>query len=325
MNFRIVERVFSDDEACPTVMLANIYGSPSVKNNLSKMEQIIEVAHRKKVNILVFPELSVTGYIWKSKDPNEVKELLADGENNRISSWLNNIRDSLTEGVDGLEYIFYGNARIKEGEYQNCTFILNQGIDFTEEDYIYAKVFLIPSERPFFKKGTDKRLAIDTKWGRFGFLICYDLCFVELARQYAFVDRVDAIVTPAAWHSEAVREYSRMNTRTDHYYGFLWDLMNSSKAAYNQVWSLGANWVGRHKKSREYFWGGSGVWAPSGMKLLQASNINEELLIIRNLDIKGQREKEKDEFNYRIDFQEFYRDMKHPEDCTHYTEEKEQG
>ena len=57
MSFRIVERVFSDDEACPTVMLANIYGSPNVKNNLSKMEQIIEVAHRKKVNILVFPEL----------------------------------------------------------------------------------------------------------------------------------------------------------------------------------------------------------------------------------------------------------------------------
>jgi hypothetical protein len=33
MSFRIVERVFSDDEACPTVMLADIYGSPNVKNN----------------------------------------------------------------------------------------------------------------------------------------------------------------------------------------------------------------------------------------------------------------------------------------------------
>lgn len=32
MSFRIVERVFSDDEACSTVMLANIYGSPNVKN-----------------------------------------------------------------------------------------------------------------------------------------------------------------------------------------------------------------------------------------------------------------------------------------------------
>ncbi len=321
MSFRIVERVFSEDEACPTIMLAKIHGSTYVKENLSKMEQIIEVAHRKKVNILVFPELSVTGYIWKPKDPTEIKELLADGENDQISSWLNNIKGSLTEGEGGLEYIFYGNVRKKDGDYYNCSFILNQNIDHTEEGYIYAKVFLIPSERPFFKQGTDKRLTLDTKWGRFGFLICYDLCFVELARQYAFVDRVDAVVTPAAWHSEAVREYARMNTRTDHYYGFLWDLMNSSKAAYNQVWSLGANWVGLHKKSGEYFWGGSGVWAPSGMKLLQASNINEELLIIRNLDIKGQRDKEQDDFNYRIDFQEFYRNMKHADECIQFAEE----
>lgn len=321
MSFRIVERVFSEDESCPTIMLANIHSSTYVKENLRKMEQIIEVAHRKKVNILIFPELSVTGYIWKPKDPTEVKELLADGENDQISSWLNNIKGSLTEGEGGLEYIFYGNVRKRDGDYYNCSFILNQNIDYTAEEYIYAKVFLIPSERPFFKQGTDKRLTLDTKWGRFGFLICYDLCFVELARQYAFLDGVDAVATPAAWHSEAVREYAWMNTRTDHYYGFLWDLMNSSKAAYNQVWSLGANWVGLHKKSGEYFWGGSGVWAPSGMKLLQASNINEELLIIRNLDIKGQRDKEQDDFNYRIDFHEFYRNMKHADECIQYAEE----
>lgn len=323
MNFRIVERIFSEDETCPTIMLANIHGSPDVSSNLKKMEQIIDLAHQKKVNILIFPELSVTGYIWKSKDPSEIRELLADGENNKIKSWLDDIKGSLTEGAGGLEYIFYGNVREKDGNYYNCNFILNQGIDYMEEAYIYGKVFLTPVERPYFKPGTDKRLSIDTKWGRFGFLVCYDLCFVELARQYAFVDEVDAIVTIAAWHSEAVREYAHMNTRTDHYYGFLWDLMNASKAAYNQVWSLGTNFVGLHEMSREYFWGGSGVWAPSGMKLLQASNINEELLIVRNLDIKGQRDKEQDDFNYRIDFHEFYRHMEHPEDCIHYVEELE--
>ncbi len=321
MDFRIVERVFSSNEKCPTVMLANIYGSPDVNKNLAKMENIIEIAHRKKVNILIFPELSITGYIWDASNPIDVKNLLWEGENNHIKKWLNNIKNSLTEGKNGLEYIFYGNTRERDGDLYNCAFILNQGIDYMEEDYIYAKVFLIPSERPFFKQGTDKRLSIDTKWGRFGFLICYDLCFVELSRQYAITDEVDAIVTPAAWHSEAVREYARMNTRTDHYYGYLWDLMNASKAAYNQVWSLGANWVGLHQKSKEYYWGGSGIWAPSGMKLLQASNINEELLIIRNLDIKGQRNKEQDDFNYRIDFHNFYRSMKHPDDCTHYVEE----
>ena len=323
MDFRIVERVFSEDENCPTVMIANIHSTTDIKANLAKMEEIIELAHRKSVNILIFPELSVTGYIWKALEPSEVKDLLLEGENKRIKKWLDNIKASLTDGEGGLEYIFYGNTRERDGSLYNCAFILNQGIDYMQEDYIYAKVFLIPSERPFFEQGTDKRLSIDTKWGRFGFLICYDLCFVELSRQYAIVDQVDAIVTPAAWHSEAVREYAHMNTRTDHYYGFLWDLMNSSKAAYNQVWSLGANWVGLHPKSGEYYWGGSGVWAPSGMKLLQASNINEELLIIRNLDIKGQRDKEQDDFNYRIDFQSFYRNMKHPDDCIHYVEERD--
>lgn len=322
MGFRIVERVFSEDESLPTILIANIYGTPEVEKNLTKMEQIIEIAHRKEVNILIFPELSVTGYIWKSKDPAPVWDLLAEGENSRIESWLKNIRGSLTDGEGGLEYIFYNNVREKDKQYYNCNFILNPGIDYRQEEYIYAKVFLTPIEKTYFRQGSDKRLSIDTRWGRFGFLICYDLCFVELPRQYAFIDGVDAIVTMAAWHSQAVREYAMMNTRTDHYYGFLWDLMNASKAAYNQVWSLGSNWVGLHKKSREYFWGGSGIWAPSGMKLLQSSNINEELLIVRNLDIKGQRDREQDDFNYRIDFREFYRQMKYPTDCIHFFDEE---
>jgi predicted amidohydrolase len=320
MSFRTVERIFSDDETLPTVMLANIYGNPSVKENLNKMEKIIEVAHQKKVNILIFPELSITGYIWNPTDHNDIWYLLEDGDNHTIKKWLDNVRDSLSDDHGGLEYIIYGNSRKKDNLYYNCTYILNPSIDYEQEEYIYAKVFLTPIEKNFFKQGTDKRLSIDTKYGRFGFLICYDLCFVELPRQYAYIDNVDAIITIAAWRSRAVREYSHMNTRTDHYYGFLWDLMNSSKSAYNQVWSLGVNWVGVHKKSGEYFWGGSGLWAPSGMKLLQASNINEELLIIRNIDIAGQRSKEKDDFNYSIDFDNFYRNLKHKEDCIYYPE-----
>lgn len=150
--------------------------SHSVEKNLKKMEQIIEVAHKKKVNILIFPELSVTGYIWKSSDPAPVWDLLAEGENSRMESWLKNVRDSLTDGEGGLEYIFYNNVREKNKDYYNCSFILNPG--------------------------------------------------------------------------------------------------------------------------------------------------NEELLIIRNLDIKGQRDREKDDFNYRIDFHEFYRQMKYPADCIHFFDEE---
>lgn len=206
--------------------------------------------------------------------------------------------------------MFYNNVRRKDGELYNSTFVLNGDIDYRREEYIYDKVFLPPIEHRYFRQGTDKRLTIETKWGRFGFLICYDLCFVELAKNYAFRDHVDAIVTMAHWRSEAVREYPRMNTMTDHYYGFLWDLMNSSKAAYNQVWSLAANAVGPHDVTGDYFWGGSGIWAPSGMGVIQASNITAELMLVHNLDIRGQRSRERDDYNYQIDFSRFYRRMK---------------
>ena len=45
------------------------------------------------------------------------------------------------------------------------------------------------------------------------------------------------------------------------------------------------------------------------MNLIQASNFGEELLIVHNLDIKGARETEKDEFDYAIDFREIYRPL----------------
>lgn len=318
VDLRILERKFSDVEDCPSVLLANIHLSLDIQYNIAKMEHVIEIAHENEVNIVIFPELCVTGYIWATEDDQEIIDHMRAGDNGRISGWVNNVRDNLSEGGHGLQYVFYNNVRIKNGSFYNSTFIINKYIDHNDEDYIYDKIFLPPIEQRYFKKGTDKRLIIDTKWGRFGFLTCYDLNFVELARKYAFVDEVDAIITMADWRSEAIREYPDMNIRTDHYYGFLWNLMNSSKAAYNQIWSLAVNSVGRHDISGDYFWGGSGVWAPSGLMLLQASNINEELLIIRNLDIKGQRDKEQDTFNYRIDFQGVHRKIEEIESPTQY-------
>jgi len=78
-------------------------------------------------------------------------------------------------------------------------------------------------------------------------------------------------------------------------------------AATNQVWIIACNAVGQHGISGAHFWGGSGLWAPSGLKLLQGSNINGELLIIHNIDLRGQRKWEKDDFNYAFDFGSVYR------------------
>ncbi|SET68791.1 Predicted amidohydrolase [Natronincola peptidivorans] len=307
LRSKIVERVFSHKEDCPTVLLANINTSIDLHKNLAKIEEIIEIAHEKRVNIVIFPELAITGYIWESLEDQEIFHHLRAGESNLVKNCLNNIRNSLVDNGKGLEYVFINNAREKNGSLYNSTYVINSKIDHYEESIIYDKIFLTPLEQRYFKRGSDKRLVIDTKWGRFGFLTCYDLCFMDLAKKYAFIDDVDVIVTIAAWRAQAIRDYSLMNIRTDNYYGYLWDLMNSSKAAHNQVWSLGVNCVGSHEVTGSIFWGKSGIWAPSGLPLLQASNMREELLIIRNIDIKDPINQEWVEFNYRIEFNNIYK------------------
>ncbi len=307
---RLVERDFSEKEECPSILLANLNLASNVSANLSRMEEVVQIAHEKGANMVIFPELTVTGCVWNNHKRSGVMELFEEGENENIAPTIKRIRESLRSDGQGLEYVFYNNVRKKNGVFYNSTFILSQNIDYRDEDYIYDKVFLPPIEQQYFHQGTDKRLTIDTKWGRFGFLICYDLCFVELSKNYAFRDHVNGIITMANWRSEALREYPRMNIMSDHYYGLLWDLMNASKAAYNQIWTISANMVGRHAVTGDYFWGGSGIWAPSGMRIVQASNITEELILVRNLDIKYQWLKERDDFNYQIDFARFYKQMK---------------
>lgn len=313
MDLRLVERIYSEREESPTVMLANLHGTIDVAQNLRILEDVIELAHEHRVNVVMFPELAVSGYVWDTPRHEEVMDHLRAGEMSNLRHWVQNVLDSLRTDGQGLEYVFLGNVREARGGLYNSVFILHPGVDYMSEELIYDKIFIPHNEQHYFQRGSDKRLTINTKWGRLGFMICYDLCFVELGRRYAFLDHVDAIVTLASWRSEATREYPLMNIKTDHYYGFLWDLMNSSKAAYNQVWSLGVNAVGTHDVSGVMFWGGSGLWAPSGMRLLQASNVKQEVLLVRNLDLHGQRLVEHDDFNYRIDFQSVYRSMEAPD------------
>jgi predicted amidohydrolase len=67
--------------------------------------------------------------------------------------------------------------------------------------------------------------------------------------------------------------------------------------------------VGRPRVTGDRFWGGSGIWAPSGICLIQGSHVNEELVIVHNVDIEGARESEKDDFDYAFDFKQIYRPL----------------
>ena len=315
---KVTDVTFSDNEACPTFVIANINPRFDIGYNLSRMEDIVQVAHQLSAEILIFPELCVSGYVWDAEHKPEVEEQLKASDNLQpdVKRVLDEIKAGLASGNNRLKMVIFGNVRVDKSHgkahLHDSTFVITPCADCN--DIFYDKIFLTPLEKLFFRRGTDERLILDTPCGKMGVMMCYDLCFVEMGKMYAFVDEVDVIVTTAAWRMEAVRNYPLLNIKMDNYYHFIWMLMHSALAAHNQVWSIGANCVGAFEKTGGRFCGQSGVWSPSGIPLVHASQEEEELIVIRNLEVHGHmRHQATEHFDYSLDFDEVYhkiRDVK---------------
>jgi predicted amidohydrolase len=260
------------------------------------------------VNVAVFPEFSLSGYFWD--DVENCRRYMDSAVTERHTDWIEGSLKPLLD--EQFRVVILNNLmRGPRGKYFNCTFPVTRDYDYLAVGNSYQKIFLPGIEKEYTATGQDDRLVVDTvdDNGRFGFTTCYDYLFNDLLREYSIVDEVDGIVQVASWRAAATRDYPSMNVRTDSYYGDLWDSVMTAASATNQVWTIACNAVGRHGITGVPFWGGSGIWAPSGMKLLQASHFNEELLIVHNLDVKGARQVEQSDFNYAMDFREIYRPL----------------
>lgn len=303
-NFRVIERFCTDDDSKLSVGLANIEAVvPNIEANKEKMLEVLRVFKERGVNAAIFPEFTLSGYFWE--DEEECRRYM---DKALIENHLDWVENSLRPMLDSrLKAIVFNNLRRGvDDKYVNSTFLLSERHGGLETN-IYDKTFLPGIEKAYTETGQDARLVIDTSNGLFGFVTCYDIMFSHLLSEYANIDKVDAVVQIASWRSLARRDYAKMNVQTDTYYGYLWDLMLAATSATNQVWTIACNAVGTHGISGVKFWGGSGVWAPSGMPLVQASHDQEELLIVHNIDIKAQRQAEHDDFNYALDFNSVYR------------------
>jgi predicted amidohydrolase len=307
-EFLVVERIFSADASNPSIGLANIHAVvPNVEANRSKILRATQIFKERRTNIAVFPELCFSGYFWE--DEKACREYMDSAVLEEQYDW---IEAALVPLLDDClrEIILNGVARGPDNHYYNTTILVARDNDYRNPENAYRKVFLPGIEKLYTATGQTNRLVMECVFGRYGFTTCYDYLFHELLREYAFEDEVDAIIQVASWRAVATRDYPTMNVRTDQYYGHLWDMVKPASSATHQFWTIACNAVGQHAISGATFWGGSGIWAPSGLKLVQASNIHEELLIVHNLGIKNQRQLEADDFDFAFDFREMYRPMK---------------
>lgn len=295
---------FDPDSAGPTVGLANIHASvPDVAGNQRRIRDALVCFRQHGVQLAVFPEFSLTGYFWRDE-----KTCSLYMESATLEHQLEFIETSVRPVLDEtLQFVVLNvlrktEDRIRPSRFINSTLVIGKKRNGDPIEAVYDKTFLPGIEKQYETGGEGQRLVLDTPWGRFGFLICYDLCFPALLQAYQFVDKVDAIVLQASWRGPAVRHFPVAGLKNTHYYGYLWDTLIPAQAALSQAWFFAANAVGVHEISKDVFWGGSGIWTPSGLPVMRAANNAEELIILRHIPIAEERRRERRDFDYVADY-----------------------
>lgn len=145
--------------------------------NLDKMIYYVDAAAAKGADILVLPELCLTGYDVFSSDDVEFGDKAAlcetaDGEAVREMSKAVKSRGVMT---------IFGFAEKAGNKFYNSAAAVYPKGDVK----LYRKLHLFGREGLFFKRG-DLPLLLDTPWGKTGLGICYDTYnFPELLRYYA--------------------------------------------------------------------------------------------------------------------------------------------
>jgi predicted amidohydrolase len=241
-----------------------------VGRNLELHLEFIERARRRKADIIVFPELSLTGYTLKdlagevaldpASDP-RFKKILAGSR--KLAVVLGFMEESPAE-----RGLFYNSAAfVADGK------IL----------HVHRKVYLPTNgmfeEAKFFAQGRDFRVFPAT-FGTAGLMICRD--FLHYGASYVlFAGGADVIIVISSAPGRGVSEGESFETSR------MWELMGEAVSYFSSAFVIYVNRVGI--EDGVSFAGGSFIYGPGGRLLARAADLEPDFLVHR-LDLTAVRE-----------------------------------
>ncbi|WP_257349972.1 carbon-nitrogen hydrolase family protein [Pseudalkalibacillus decolorationis] len=162
--------------------------SPEIGNkigNMNKMKNMIKEAKKLDSHFIMFPELALTGYCT-SKIVFELAETME-------GPCIKELRETCKENkiYAAISFIEKGNGE-EEGIYIACALIDDAG----EIVGVYRKTHLFDQETKIYRPGNELSI-FNTKFGKIGIMICYDLEFPEVARTLR-LKGADIILVPLA-------------------------------------------------------------------------------------------------------------------------------
>lgn len=235
-----------------------------VESNLDKHLSLIREAQAGGVDLLIFPELSLTGYALQDLTPSVAHRPNHDDP----------VFRPLLQASQKLDLV----VGFVEEDVRNRFFISAAYLSRGEVIHVHRKVYLptygLFDEGRFFAWGDSVR-AFDTRFGRVGMLICED--FWHASPPYLlWLDGADLLIHVSASPSRGLSAGDQLDTArwVDHINRAYASLFTSFVAHTNRVgFEDGLN-----------FWGGAAMYDPDGQVLAHGPFL-EEALIKTQIDL----------------------------------------
>lgn len=243
--------------------------------NIERAVKIIEGQAKNGTELILFPEMSFTGFSMNTDATKESGEYT--GGRMKEAACKNDIS------------IGYGWVKDCGEKCENHYSVIDNKGNLIS-DYTKIHPFSYSGENEFFRGG-ERIVVFELNGIKFATFICYDLRFPEIFQ--AVSDEVSVIIVPANWPAR----------RREH-----WKTLLKARAIENQIYILGINCVG-NAGGMEYS-GDSSIVNPNG-DVMMLENTGEGVL---SYDLKDDTEEYRKDFRVRMDrkwnlYQRLYADL----------------
>ncbi len=225
--------------------------------NLDMVEAAVAQGIKARADLLLFPELALTGYFLKDLVP-DVALSLDSPEMSRLVALSRHISIALGFVEASADYHFYNAAVYLEGG---------------EIRHLHRKVYL-PTYGLFdeqrYLAGGERFRAFDTRLGRMGLLICEDMWHLSAS----YILAMDGATTLLCLSSSPGRGISADANLAS---TVAWQKLTATTAMFLNCRVLYCNRVGFEDGVN--FWGGSESIAPNGEVIVRGKLLDEDFVV----------------------------------------------
>ncbi len=229
----------------------------NLRKNLDLHFQSIEKAKKKKSDLLIFPELSLTGYTLMDM----VDEVSLEPGKNPIFKDLKAASRDISLVVGFVE-------EMEKGLFYNSAAFLSKGKILHIHRKVFLPTFGMFDEARFYAQGKNFH-TFPTPFGKAGMMICRD--FLSYGASYLlFAGGAEIIIVISAAPGRGTALEESYETSR------MWEIMGETISRFSTVFLIYCNRVGF--EDGKHFAGGSFIFNPAGEMIARAAYVDKDFL-----------------------------------------------